>query len=389
MSFFNPIRSQFRRLTELMNGMHCAELSAAASAMRVREAQVQNSLDIMTKRGYFGSDRPYIDRGIPAVVQDKRYQRFAELYSSAARLHWDLGRMRNVCIFTPEEKSHVRAQDFIREVVGSAFSENGGAGSVIRQKGSSFLRDLMNPEQSMPDQSAQTCATTLIENCKCLLSWLQSHPEDPTDPDVLVFVRSLDRRVQTYINCYPSAGLPDANQRREAERILKVLQSDVVPAFNQLIDRLYRRGMDPEPAAPMTPADELREQARQLMTLSGQMTAKHMRASVSRLAGLLNEIADQLSLTPKESAASCLRSLNNIYLPMTQELLMKYMRYERSIDPGPDVVRAMRNTENVLDEDLPKALKQLLKDMRSDSAIDMEAQASALRTKMRIDGMIN
>jgi hypothetical protein len=68
---------------------------------------------------------------------------------------------------------------------------------------------------------------------------------------------------------------------------------------------------------------------------------------------------------------------------------MKYMRYERSIDPGPDVTNAMHNTETVMDEDLPKALKGMLKDLRSDSAIDMEAQASALRTKMRIDGMIN
>ena len=390
MSILNPIRSQYRRLMERMNGMHCVLLQEAAAAMRVKETKVQDSLDLMVKKRLFGDDVPYIDHGIPAVVQDRRFHPFAELYCASLRLKWSLNRMRNVCIFTPEEKSQARVQmtgNFIREVVGNAFSQS-GAGSVLRQKGGAFLRDLMSPETSMPGQNAQTVTSVLIEDADTLIAYLQSHPDEKTDRELTLFVHSLDRQVQSFVNCYPATGLPNSTQRMTAEEIVRRLRTDAVPKFSDLLERLYRGEMNRIPA-PKTPQDELREQARQLLTLSSQMATRHMRASVSRLAGLLNEIADQLGVSPSRSAESCVRSLRNVYLPMTQELLMKYMRYERTIDPGPDVTKAMQNTETVLDEDLPKALKGMLKDLRSDSAIDMEAQASALRTKMRMDGMIN
>ena len=390
MSLFNPIRSQYRRLVEQMNGMHCLLLQEAAAAMRVREAKVQDSLDKMVKKKLFGNDLPYIDHGILAVVQDRRFHAFAELFCVAKRLKADLVRMRNVCIFTPEEKSQARVQmagNFIREVVGNAFSET-GAGGVLRQKGGAFLRDLMSPEASMPSQNAQNVASILIEDTDALISYLESHPDEKTDRELTLFVHSLDRQVQSFVSCYPVSGLPNSQQRMTAEEIVRRMQSEAVPKFSDFLERLYRGDMNRIPG-PKTPQDELREQSRQLLTLSSQMATRHMRVSVSRLAGLLNEIADQLSVSPSKSAESCVRSLRNVYLPMTQELLMKYMRYERSIDPGPEVTKAMHQTETVLDEDLPKALKGMLKDLRSDSAIDMEAQASALRTKMRIDGMIN
>ena len=139
----------------------------------------------------------------------------------------------------------------------------------------------------------------------------------------------------------------------------------------------------------VTPTAELQEQASRLMALSCQMNAGSMRTSVSRIAGLLNEIAIQLEYAPARAGAACVRSLRTIYLPMMQELLTKYLRYDRIPDPGSDVKEAMKSTENIFKNDLPKALKQVLKDLQGDSAIELESQAEALKKKMELDGLLD
>ena len=54
-----------------------------------------------------------------------------------------------------------------------------------------------------------------------------------------------------------------------------------------------------------------------------------------------------------------------------------------------DVQRVMLDTENALSTDLPRALLKLLQDLRTEDAIDLEAQTVALRQKMQLDGLLD
>ena len=389
MSFFNPIRGQYKRLYALMDGLPCADLHSASEAMRVPEDQVPFSLDAMVKKGLFGENRPYVDRDHSTVVLDKRYAAFSVLYSDTARLKWDVNRAKNICIFTPEERSHIRSRtagSFLRDLVDSAVS--GEAGDMWRARGGSFLRDMIAPEASMPKSDALTVFATLDADCAQLLSHLGSMADKEPDAAMIRFIETLDRQVLSYISCYPSGTLPTPLQQQTAAGILDRIRSESIPRFSEYLDQYLYTPEQKEPQ-PMTPAAEMKEQARQLMAVSGQLQAGTMRASVSKLAGILNEIAEQLEASPAKVSSACVRSLRSIYLPMMQELLMKYLRYERILDPGPETLQSMRSTEAIFEKDLPKALRRLLRDLRSDSAIDMESQAEALRKKMQLDGLLD
>lgn len=390
MSLFNPIRKQYRRLMELSGSLHCCDLDSAAAVMKVKKHKVADSLRKMTDKGLFGTDCPYVDQEMSMVVHDRRYHAFACLYSTTARLKWNLNRARNICIFTPAERSQIRtrtAQSFLADMVESAF--NGyGAGRMIRDRGSSYLKDILNPEQSMPNQDVATVMTILGGYCDSLLSFLRMNPDLKPSPMHLHFISNTDRQVLSFISCYPSNSLPNVPQQNAAREIVSRLKSETIPKFEKLLENLANTDEASEKGE-VTPTAELQEQAARLMTISCQMNTGSMRTSVSRIAALLNEIAIQIEEAPARAGAACVRSLRTVYLPMMQELLMKYLRYDRVLDPGDDVREAMKSTESIFKNDLPKALKQMLRDLQGDSAIDLESQAAALKKKMQLDGLLD
>ncbi len=390
MSLFNPIKKQYTRLTELIGPLHCCDLESAAQVMRVRVDKVAGNLRKMTERGLFGADTPYIDGEMSMIVTDRRYHSFACFYSTAARLKWDLRRARNICIFTPEERSQIRsrtAQSFLADMVDSAFSGY-GAGRMIRERGSAYLRDLISPDNAMPRADTASVIDSLSGLCDSLLAFLRMNPDLKPAPLQLHFISNTHRQILSFISCYPGNALPTVSQQRTAQGIIAKLRVDTLPRFEQLLQELANAG-EASPAREMTPTAELQEQASRLMTVSCQMKPGSMRSSVSRIAGLLNEIAVQIEYAPARAGTACIRSLRSVYLPMMQELLMKYLRYDRMLDPGEDVTAAMKETESIFKSDLPKALKQMLRDLESDSAIDLESQAEALKKKMQLDGLLD
>ena len=390
MSLFNPIKRQHRRLMELSGSLHCCDLDSAAAVMKVKKQKVPASLRKMIDKGLFGADIPYIDQEMSMIVHDRKYHAFACLYASTSRLKWDVNRARNICIFTPAERSQIRtrtAQSFLADMVESAF--NGyGAGRMLRDRGSSYLKDLLKPEDSMPREDATNVMTLLGGSCDSLLSFLRMNPDLKPSPMHLHFISNTDRMVLSFISCYPQNALPGMPQQRAAQSIVEKLRDETLPQFEAMLRALASMD-EASPAGEITPTAELQEQASRLMTISCQMNAGSMRTSVSRIAGLLNEIAVQIEYAPARAGAACVRSLRTIYLPMMQELLMKYLRYDRVLDPGEDVREAMKSTESIFKNDLPKALKQMLRDLQSDSAIDLESQAEALRKKMQLDGLLD
>ena len=390
MSLFNPIKKQYARLMELSGSLPCCDLDSAAAVMRIKKSKVSTNLGKMIDRGMFGENRPYIDQEMSMIVMDKRFHSFACMYHSACRLKWDLNRARNVCIFTPQERSRIRsrtAHSFLADMVDAAFSGY-GAGRMLRDRGANYLQDFLDPDRVMPTAEASDVIALLGDECDGLLSFLRMNPEINPTPLQIHFVTNTDRRVLPFIKSYPDGNLPNAQQQNTAQGIIEQLRNDSLPRFRTLLEELARTD-DASQTGEVTPTAELQEQASRLMALSCQMNAGSMRTSVSRIAGLLNEIAIQLEYAPARAGAACVRSLRTVYLPMMQELLTKFLRYDRIPDPSSDVKEAMKSTESIFKNDLPKALKQVLKDLQSDSAIDLESQAEALKKKMELDGLLD
>ena len=108
---------------ELSGSLHCCDLDSAAAVMKVKKHKVADSLRKLTDKGFFGTDCPYVDQEMSMVVHDRRYHAFACLYSTTARLKWDLNRARNICIFTPAERSQTyKINITLREAITKTYS---------------------------------------------------------------------------------------------------------------------------------------------------------------------------------------------------------------------------------------------------------------------------
>ena len=53
------------------------------------------------------------------------------------------------------------------------------------------------------------------------------------------------------------------------------------------------------------------------------------------------------------------------------------------------MIAAMKTTEKLFEDEMPAALQRILDDLHQDSAIDLNSQASALRGKLKLDGLID
>lgn len=132
---------------------------------------------------------------------------------------------------------------------------------------------------------------------------------------------------------------------------------------------------------------EVARRCSDIRILSRQPVSDTVRNAMARVNAILDDILTQLHTVPKSREMAGARSLRVCYLPMLEELLEKYIHYEKRMQ-GTETTRAMLDTEKALSVDLPDALLQLLQDLRTEDAIDLEAQTVALRQKMHLDGLL-
>ena len=102
----------------------------------------------------------------------------------------------------------------------------------------------------------------------------------------------------------------------------------------------------------------------------------------------LGQIIAELAVHPGKSGRASIRSLQNTYLPMMQELADKYAENESTQASSPQVLAAMKTTEQLFEDELPAAMQRILDDLHQESAIDLVSQANALRGKLKLDGLI-
>lgn len=398
MGLFNSLKTQHERLMRSMDDQKTLSLASASAVMRVRRDKVDESLSRMHKKGMFGSDQPYVDDALGVVVRDKRYAPLAALLHAAdalSRVVDDaLQNLRRVRRVTSQQLNTERARavgNFVRDVVDSAMQKKDPA-AVLRNRTGTLMRDLISPSTVQETQRpmAQTLAL-LSSSAAGIRDFALTHPDMHYDHELSSFVLAACRQVEAWNGCGIQTGSYSPETDPAVQAIEMRLGNEFVPGLTRRLDELHAAAASGR-TVPQQYDDpllqEVAQRCRDIRVLSRQPKSAEIRNAMARVNAILDDILAQLHAVPESRGQAGVRSLRVCYLPMLEELLEKYIRYEERAHSG-DTLRVMQDTENALSIDLPRALLKLLQDLRTDDAIDLEAQTVALRQKMQLDGLLS
>lgn len=398
---FNSLKSQHERLMRSMDDQKTLSLASAAAVMRIRREKVDESLARMYKKGMFGADQPYVDDALSMVVRDKRYAPMAALLHATD----ELGRivdeamqnLRRVRRVSSQQLNTERARavgNFVRDVVDSAMHKKDTA-AVFRDRTGALMRDLIAPS-AVPDGQdglrpmAQTLSL-MASSTASLKDFALTHPDMHYDTELSAFVLSACRQVEAWNGCGIQAGSYSPETDPAVQAIEMKLSDEFAPGLTRRLDELHAAVVRGRTAPQQYDDPLLQEVAKQcsdIRALSRQPKSAEVRNAMARVNAILDDIVSQLHAAPESREQAGVRSLRVCYLPMLEELLEKYIRYEARAQSG-DTLRVMQETENALSIDFPRALLKLLQDLRTEDAIDLEAQTIALRQKMQLDGLLS
>jgi len=399
MGLFNSLNSQYERLSHAMDDQKTFSLGAAAAVMRVRRERVDAQLSRMHRKGYFGADKPYVDDQLEVVVRDRRYANLASLLGAAAKLLHALDEaqqtLKRVSRVTPQQLNGERARavgNFVRDVVDGAMSKR-GAGQVLRSRTGELMRDLIAPDAQPEDYGsvAQTLAL-LNSSAAGIRDFALAHPDAHYDTELAAYLLSACRQVEAWNSCGVSGRRGRDHAPDQALQTLEArLKDEFVPGMMRRLDELHGaavRGATVNRVYDDPMLKEVHRQCADLRALSRQPKSPVVRDAMAHVNAILDDIQNQLYNVPESREQAGVRSLRVVYLPMMQELLDKYIRYESRAAGDETVQHVLRDTEKALSSDLPTALLNLLRDLRMEDAIDLEAQTAALRQKMQLDGLL-
>lgn len=400
-SLFNSLKSQHERLMRSMDDQKTLPLASAAAVMRIRREKVDEALSRMHKKGMFGSDQPYVDDALGLVIRDKRYAPLASLLHAAGELTrkvdealQNLKRVRRVSSQQLNSERVRAVGNFVRDVVDSAMKK-GDPSAVLRDRTGTLMRDLIAPEV-IPDGTdglrpmAQTLS--LIASCAAgLKDFALMHPDMHYDNELSAYVLSACHQIEAWNGCGIQAGSYSPETDPAVQAIERRLGNEIAPGLTRRLDELHAaaargRSVPQHYDDPML--QEVAQKCADIRVLSRQPQSAAVRNAMARVNAILDDILSQLHAVPESREQAGVRSLRVCYLPMLEELLEKYIRYEARAQ-STDTLRVMMDTENALAIDLPRALQKLLQDLRTEDAIDLEAQTVALRQKMQLDGLLS
>ena len=400
MSLFNSLKSQFERLARSMDDQKTLPLSSAAAVMRIRRDKVDDALSRMHKRGFFGEDQPYVDDALSLVVRDKRYAPLAALLHAAGELsrkvdeaQQNLRRVRRVSSQQLNNERVRAVGNFVRDVVDSAMNKQDTA-SLLRDRTGELMRDLIAPEAAPDGQDglrpmAQTLSL-MAASAAGLKDFALTHPDMHYDTELSAFVLSACHQIEAWNGCGIQAGSYSPETDPAVQALEKRLGNDIAPGLTRRLDELHAaaaRGQTTPQQYDDPMLQEVAQRCADIRVLSRQPQSANVRNAMARVCAILDDILSQLHAVPESREQAGVRSLRVCYLPMLEELLEKYIRYEGRTQNA-DTLRVMIDTENALSIDLPRALQKLLQDLRTEDAIDLEAQTVALRQKMQLDGLL-
>lgn len=401
MGLFNSLKTQHERLMRSMDDQKTLPLASACAVMRLRRDKVDESLRRMQKKGMFGTDEPYVDDALGVVVRDKRYAPLAALLHAADELKSTvddaLQNLRRVRRVTSQQLNTERARavgNFVRDVVDSAMQKKDPA-AVLRNRTGTLVRDLISPsvapETPAGAQSMAQTLSLLASTAAGIRDFALTHSDMHYDTELGAYVLSACRQVEAWNGCGIQTGSYSPETDPAVQAIEMKLGNEFVPGLMRRLDELHAAAASGR-TAPQQYDDpllqEVAQRCRDIRVLSRQPKSAEIRNAMARVNAILDDILAQLHAVPESRGQAGVRSLRVCYLPMLEELLEKYIRYEERAHSG-DTLRVMQDTENALSVDLPRALLKLLQDLRTDDAIDLEAQTVALRQKMQLDGLLS
>lgn len=396
MGLFNPISGQYERLRRAMDDRKTVGLKEAADAMKVKQENVDNSLMIMGKRRLFGNQKPYVDDELHLVVLDKRYAGYASVMSAVERLTERLEEAR----IMPRKLSNRLTRDkqashsspvggFFRDLADHYVS--GDSGSESFKKAARTLlheNDASTPEDKrrLDTQEAEEILVELLQNTNGLRSMLLAYPDKHYPQTLADWLNALNNTVQAWEGCLEAAG---GKKEKSAAmvRTEEKLKRQFLPDFARKLAELEEPAEDHNPKTPAM--KDIEGCIGDLRILKKKMRSLEMNLALDRIIDILQGIRSSLNDESLPFNRSAVNSLRNCYLPMVKELSSQYMKYETIQNPGTATVKAMNETQRVLGMDVPVALQKLLTDMRTGAAINLEAQATALKRKLQMDGLLN
>lgn len=400
MSLFNSLKTQYERLARSMDDQKTLPLASAAAVMRIRREKVDDALARMHKRGFFGADQPYVDDAMALVVRDKRYAPLAALLHASGELsrkvdeaQQNLKRVRRVSNQYLNTERVRAVGNFVRDVVDSAMNKQDTA-SLLRDRTGTLMRDLIAPDVPPDGQDglrpmAQTLSL-MAASAAGLKDFALTHPDMHYDTELSAYVLAACHQIDAWNGCGIQAGSysPETDPAVQALEIR--LGNEIAPGLTRRLDELHAvaaRGQTMPQHYDDPMLQEVAKNCADIRVLSRQPQSANVRNAMARVNAILDDILAQLHAVPESREQAGVRSLRVCYLPMLEELLEKYIRYESRAQSS-DTLRVMIDTENALSVDLPRALQKLLQDLRTEDAIDLEAQTVALRQKMQLDGLL-
>ena len=249
MSFFNPIRSQFRRLEKVFRDDPALDLRYAAGLMHVSPEKVPRSIHIMIDRMYFTPDVPVVDNRLSVLVRDARYMALARLKRKTQKLQQSLqsaGSASERVMQVPGYNNVGRSQvfgSFVRDILDSALASP-TPGSAIRSRAGSFFRDFLEPDHrtsiaSFLNDDISAPLSMLVAQCRQLAECLSSRPDQEWNPEFAPFLDRVTGIVNAWSSCIPKGSLPTEGQLRTADKLSDRLEYEFVPQFQVLLDDIY------------------------------------------------------------------------------------------------------------------------------------------------------
>ena len=397
MSLFNPISRQHKRLMEVFEGLPAMPITQAAKLMRVPTAKVPDSIEKMKRKGLFGNRNPQVSQGLKMIVLDEAYMPFAHVCAEGDDLLRDTRQAMKLLEGSGSASSRQKKMNSARgRAVGSFVHDildvSGSAwGYGVKSRARTLLKDLIDPSTLLQEEETQTRAAlgvmTSLENyLESMFNYLFAHP-NLVSREMLPVLQATHRDLNTYLSCIPAAQSGSRTWSAQAESALRVLREDDLPRIARLMDDMYHHTEEKRQSKKEDPLiRDLAQEIYRLETLAGQLHTAGITSSLRNIAEKMSRIRAILVQYPEKSRLSCVRSLRDCYLPMTDELLSKYMQSLSMSSPGAEA--AVKATEGVFSGVLPQALQQILDQLETDNANDMRSQADALVKKMQLDGLL-
>lgn len=390
MSLFHPIRAQYDGLTRAFGEKRYISLKQASVAMGIGENNVAKSLVKMEQKGLFQDAIPFVDAGNAVVVRDRSDAAFAQTACSMARICRLVNKGATLCgDYRAFVNASRRGNNAAR--VGKAFMSfaegmmSGKKASVSLRNSARWLFDEQEQSGEVKETDPMEVFVKLNRYATEMDEYVQSHPDNIYTEELRIWLNNLRRTLETWITGVSS--LYTADQAAEAAKIsLNRLGTKYLDDFPQMLEVAKK-----VPAA----ASSLEEVQRSLLdtmaylnTVDDLITDMRIRAAVIQIQALLGEINRLYARSDDNYSRSDARSLKNSYLPTLRSLVEKYMSYEQSLKYGKKVTYSPDETGRVLENDVPRALMKIRDDLSKAEAFEMEDEATALRQKLEMDGLI-